>query len=211
MRNVPWLFFDLGSTLIDETDALVRRIRETVSGTDVRLEDFMRVSNARYAEGLDGYKAAVDAFHLSRTPWHSEEERPYHNAASTLQVLKTGGRRLGVIANQLPGTKQRLARWGLLPFFEVVAASAECGFQKPDQEIFLFALRQAGCAPENAVMIGDRVDNDLIPAKALGMQTVRVLTGPFSASPSPEDAADATVRSLSALSELFPASFTERL
>ncbi|MBQ1821387.1 MAG: HAD family hydrolase [Clostridia bacterium] len=204
MQNVQWLFFDLGSTLIDETDALARRVRETISGTNVRLKDFMRVCNARYAEGLDGYKTAVGTFHLSIAPWHSDEERPYHDAASTLQGLQSRGYRLGVIANQLPGTEQRLKHWGLLPFFDVVAASAECGYAKPDPEIFLYALRRAGCAPEKAVMIGDRVDNDLLPAKSIGMRTVRVLAGPFSASPAPEGAADATVRSLFALLSVIP-------
>lgn len=116
MQNVQWLFFDLGSTLIDETDALARRVRETISGTNVRLKDFMRVCNARYAEGLDGYKTAVGTFHLSIAPWHSDEERPYHDAASTLQALQSRGYRLGVIANQLPGTEQRLKHWGFSRF-----------------------------------------------------------------------------------------------
>ena len=39
------------------------------------------------------------------------------------------------------------------------------------------ALERAGCKPEEAVMIGDRVDNDIIPAKALGMRTVWIKQG----------------------------------
>lgn len=39
---------------------------------------------------------------------------------------------------------------------------------KPDPKLFTIACAQAGCAPEDAVMIGDRLDNDIAPAKAIG-------------------------------------------
>ena len=35
----------------------------------------------------------------------------------------------------------------------------------------------AGCQAENAVMIGDRLDNDIAPAKKLGMKTVWIRQG----------------------------------
>lgn len=209
MKPAKWLFFDIGSTLIDETEALAHRIRDTSEGSGVSVEAFTRTAEAYYAQGLDGYKAALCEYHLSKASWRPEDELPFCDAASTLHALKERGYRLGIVANQLPGTKQRLRQWRILPYFDVIAASDECGFSKPDPGIFLFALREAGCEPADAVMIGDRVDNDLIPAKALGMQTVRILSGPFSVSPSPEGAADATVLSLSALLDLFPSPGTD--
>ena len=39
------------------------------------------------------------------------------------------------------------------------------------------ALDKAGCRPEDAIMIGDRLDNDIIPAKKMGMKTVWVRQG----------------------------------
>ena len=39
------------------------------------------------------------------------------------------------------------------------------------------ALFRAKCKAENAVMIGDRVDNDIVPAKQLGMKTVWIKQG----------------------------------
>jgi len=56
-------------------------------------------------------------------------------------------------------------------------ASAEAGCAKPDPKIFTAALEKAGCEPEEAIMIGDRIDNDIIPAKKLGMKTVWVRQG----------------------------------
>ncbi len=56
-------------------------------------------------------------------------------------------------------------------------ASAEAGCAKPDQKIFTMALDKAGCDRAQAFMIGDRLDNDIIPAKKLGMKTVWVRQG----------------------------------
>ena len=87
------------------------------------------------------------------------------------------GAALGIIANQSAGTAQRLENWGLLKYFDVVAASAELGVSKPDRLIFEKAIELAGCQFHNAVMVGDRLDNDIIPAKALGMKTVWIRKG----------------------------------
>jgi FMN phosphatase YigB (HAD superfamily) len=83
-----------------------------------------------------------------------------------------------VIANQSPGSEERLTRWGLIPFISVCVASAEVGLEKPDPAIFDLALRHAGCAASEPVMIGDRLDNDIRPARLLGWRTMRVLQGP---------------------------------
>ena len=75
---------------------------------------------------------------------------------------------------------------------------------KPDPAIFRYALSVAGCAPEQALMIGDRLDNDIFPAKALGMKTLRITQG-FGAlqiSQSPDYVPDFTVNSLMELLSL---------
>lgn len=73
--------------------------------------------------------------------------------------------------------------------------------EKPNEEIFLRALRRAGCEPPEACMIGDRPDNDIAPAKRLGMRTIRVTQGLGGLMPvrREDERADATVPSLSAL------------
>lgn len=59
----------------------------------------------------------------------------------------------------------------------MVVDPAEVGYAKPDFEIFNIALEQAGCEPSKSVMIGDRLDNDIVPTKKLGMKTVWVRQG----------------------------------
>ena len=59
-----------------------------------------------------------------------------------------------------------------MKYIDVVAASAELGVAKPDRGIFDKAFEMAKCTAQEAVMVGDRLDNDISPAKELGMKTV---------------------------------------
>ena len=110
-------------------------------------------------------------------PWHKEAEKPYTDTEYVLKQLTEKGYRLGVIANQSLGTKERLSNWGLLKYFDIVLASVEEGISKPNPEIFHRALNAANCLPDSTVMIGDRLDNDIVPAKRVGMKTVWIKQG----------------------------------
>lgn len=177
MNDIRWIFFDLGSTLIDETEADLRRIREMTKGTNVTKEAYCEKRLEMIHLGCPGDQAAIEFFGLRKTPWHSEDEVPYPDSLTILSELNRRGFKLGIIANQNPGTEQRLINWGLRQFFDVVAASAELGVSKPDQAIFQWALTEANCLTKNAVIVGDRLDNDIAPANRIGMHTVRILRG----------------------------------
>lgn len=174
---IKWIFFDIGSTLVDETEAYDHRVREMIAGTSITFKEFDDVRIALARQGLDGNSAAIKHFGLTKTPWHSEDEVPYSDAHSTLSVLVDKGYKLGIIANQKLGTAERLTSWGLRQYFDVIAASAEIGYAKPDREIFEKAFELAGCTATESVMVGDRLDNDIIPAKAIGMKTVWIKNG----------------------------------
>lgn len=177
MEKIKWIFFDVGSTLVDETEAYNHRIREMIEGTDITFEQFdeQRIRFAK--QGLNGDSEAIKHFGLTKTPWHSEDEVPYADAKETLACLCERGYRLGIIANQAFGTAERLREWGLLDYFDVIATSAELGVAKPDMAIFERAFAMAGCKAEESAMVGDRLDNDIVPAKALGMKTVWIRKG----------------------------------
>ncbi|MBO5352154.1 MAG: HAD-IA family hydrolase [Lachnospiraceae bacterium] len=175
--NISWIFFDVGSTLVDETEAYNHRIRDAISGTEISFEQFQEKRAFFAKQNLKGDLEALKFFGLEKTPWHTEDEVPYPEAEEVLRYLKEKGYRLGVIANQSLGTAERLSDWGLLTYFDVVAASAEFGVAKPDPAIFKRAFLLAGCLAEEAVMIGDRLDNDIVPAKKLGMKAVWVKQG----------------------------------
>ena len=174
---IKWIFFDVGSTLVDETEAYDHRIRDMIAGTNITFKDFDDVRIALARKGLDGNSAAIEHFNLSKAPWHKEDEFPYKDAHSVLSELQGRGYKLGIIANQIEGTAERFEKWSLRHFFDVIAASAEIGFAKPDERIFKKALELAGCVAEECVMVGDRLDNDIYPAKKIGMTTVWMKNG----------------------------------
>ncbi len=201
LADIKWVFFDLGSTLIDETKADSRRIKEMVSGTDITEEAYREKRFEMIRKGLNGDLSTIDYFGLTKTPWHSEDEVPYPDVVSTLTELKQRGYKLGVIANQNYGTEDRLSNWNLRQFFDVVAASAELSVAKPDPAIFVWALNQADCRTQNAVMVGDRMDNDMAPANHLGIHTVRLLRG-LGAYHKPQSADEKPEYTISSLAEL---------
>ena len=198
---IKWIFFDVGSTLVDETEAYDHRAREMIGDTSITFKDFDDVRIALAKQGLDGNSAAIKHFGLTKTRWHSEDEVPYSDAHSTLTALVDKGYKLGIIANQKLGTAERLEFWGLHQYFDVIAASAEIGYAKPDKEIFEKAFELAGCTAVESIMVGDRLDNDIIPAKAIGMKTVWVKNGlaQYQSAELGEGVADYQIDSLSEL------------
>lgn len=203
--NISCLFFDVGSTLVDESEAYIHRIRDAIENTDITFEQFREKQIYFAKQNLKGDLEAIKFFGLQKTRWHSEDEVLYPDAETVLKKLADKGFKIGIVANQEAGTAQRLEKWGLLRYIDVVVASAEEGVAKPDKEIFLRALKRTGCQPQNAVMIGDRLDNDIFPAKKLGMKTVWVRQGyaVYQTVQNDDCQADFTVNSLTELLNIF--------
>ena len=176
MDRISWIFFDIGSTLVDESECYRARVMEMIRGSDVTYEEFTGKMLSYYKSNGKGDRLAAAHYGVTLPEWNSDLEILYPEARECLERLH-GRYRLGIIANQNPGTAERLKKFGISGFFDVIVASAEEGVAKPDPAIFLLALKKAVCRAEDAVMIGDRLDNDIAPAKALGMRTIRVLQG----------------------------------
>ena len=104
-----------------------------------------------------------------------------------VQTLYKEGWRLGILANQPPEVERLLRARKLWDLFDVHAVSDVLGFSKPDPRLFQRALEKAEVAPSAALMIGDRVDNDVAPAKALGMRTMQICLDADARGWEPED------------------------
>ena len=94
-----------------------------------------------------------------------------------------------------------MRRDGLERFFEVWGVSDELGVGKPDPRLFELAARTAGVPPASAVMVGDRLDYDVRPAKLVGMRAIWMLRGEAPDRPTLEqlEEADGSVRTLAEL------------
>jgi 5'-nucleotidase len=187
-----WVFLDVGNILLDEdplTYHVFRRHAEAVQRVrpEMTFQDLLAAREARAAAGSrwpvhEVVAAVLDGAGCAEV-WASAE-REVRAGYATLSPLIAGAdslieqlalhHRLGLIANQGPECRARLAALGLLDSFAVVALSEERGLFKPDPDLFRWAIARAGTSPANCVMVGDRLDNDIAPAQAEGMATVWV-------------------------------------
>ena len=203
---IKWLFFDVGGTLADETASFRLRVTRTVEmqnalGNPITREEIECAMKRAAENGGSYFRGAMRSLGIADyAPYDPAGEVLYPDAKTTLETLSEIYS-LGIIANQPLGTAKRLDEYGIGHLFSLVLSSEEEGLEKPDERIFLRALGRAGCEPHEACMIGDRPDNDIAPAKRLGMRTIRITQGLGGLMPvkSEEERADATVSSLSAL------------
>ena len=176
IEGIKWLFFDMGSTLVDESAAYESRMRNVAQLANVTYEYVYETAIGFYKENKKGDLETMKLLNVEKPKWRQEYEILYSDAEDCLKEL-SGKYKIGVIANQSPGAKKRLKNFGLLKYIDLVIASAEEGIAKPDRRIFEIALNRANCEPEQSIMIGDRIDNDIVPAKKLGMRTIWVKRG----------------------------------
>jgi HAD superfamily phosphatase (TIGR01668 family) len=115
-------------------------------------------------------RAALDAMYsVTQQNWYLEED-----ALPSLKTLREQGYRLGLVSNTSDdeNVQQLLDRWGLRPFFETIVTSAGCGIRKPDERIFRLALKHFGVPVEQAAMVGDSLEADILGANQLGIYSI---------------------------------------
>ncbi len=100
----------------------------------------------------------------------------YPDALPCLETMALRGYRVGVVGNTNTET-ERLMRERCCADF--VASSAGLGAAKPAPEFFAAVVRLAEADPGEIVYVGDRVDNDVLPAIAAGMVAVHLRRGPW--------------------------------
>lgn len=94
-----------------------------------------------------------------------------------LRRLVGRGLKLGIVANQPASAQGRLERAGIADLFAHHGLSGDTDLRKPDPRAFASVAEALGVAPAGCIMVGDRIDNDIAPAKAIGMATVQFRSG----------------------------------
>jgi len=110
-------------------------------------------------------------------PRHEELYDVYPDAAGALARLRAAGLRVGFAGNQPAGAEAALA--GLIAEGDLVATSADWGVAKPDPAFFTRIVAELGLPAEQVAYVGDRVDNDVVPAAAAGLFAVHLRRGPW--------------------------------
>jgi putative hydrolase of the HAD superfamily len=194
MAPTHGVLFDVGYALLDEgprlegaLGQLADLLRALGIVTDVpRLAALYRAACVAPREASLFVQIARDAGATDaqardlrrRLRWDALPLVPLPGARAALERLAQAGLRLGVLANQPASAREDLARAGLAPLLDGVWLSEDTGLLKPDPAFFRLALDAWGLPPARVAYVGDRPDNDVGPARALGMHAVRLRFGP---------------------------------
>jgi HAD superfamily hydrolase (TIGR01662 family) len=169
--------FDVGETLVDE-ERWWRRLadREGLQPHVVWAALGVTIERGEEHDALWGHLG------IEKPPrWWSEIpyalEDLYPDAWECLERVRKLGLRVGVIGNQTEAL-EAWARESALPA-DVVSSSASLGVRKPDPAFFKKVAALMEAEPSELAYVGDRVDNDVLPAAAVGMVAVHVRRGPW--------------------------------
>lgn len=98
--------------------------------------------------------------------------RAYSDAEPALAALRERGLRLVCVSNWDISLGEVLGRCGLDGFFDGVVTSAGTGIRKPDPRIFAAALELASCSADEAMHVGDTLEEDVAGAGAAGIRAL---------------------------------------
>jgi len=171
------VFFDVGETLVDEE----RWWRELAERSGLQPHVVWAALGVTIERGEE-HDALWGHLGIERPDgwWHGltySLDDLYPDAIACLEGLRALGLTVGIVGNQTTAL-ERWAREAVLPA-DVIASSASLGVRKPDPRFFACVVELAQCVPEEVAYVGDRVDNDVLPAAAAGLVAVHVRRGPW--------------------------------
>lgn len=123
---------------------------------------------------LEGERKAKEA---AGRGWSLGPDDLYPDAVGCLAAIRERGFRLGIAGNQPAAVERTLA--GLELPVDFVASSERWGVAKPSPAFFHQVAKAAAVPPAAVTYVGDRLDFDVLPAKAAGMTAVFVRRGPW--------------------------------
>lgn len=182
---VEAVVFDVGETLVDETRAwsgwadwlgVPRLTFMAALGAALARGETHRQVFELFAPGRD-----VDAEYLQLVaaggfPLIAAGDL-YPDALPCLDALRADGYRIGIAANQPAAAAAALQA---IPIeAELMGMSDAWGVAKPDPAFFGRIATELALPPESIAYVGDRLDNDVRPARAAGMVAVFVRRGPW--------------------------------
>ncbi|MGV9426348.1 HAD family hydrolase [Streptomyces sp. NPDC003656] len=180
------VIFDVGECLVDET---------TEYGTwadwlGVPRHTFAAMFGAVIAQGRD-YREVFQEFRpgfdlyeererraAAGKPEHFDEDDLYPDVRDALAALRADGLWLGIAGNQTTRAG-KILRELFTPNVDLIGTSDDWGASKPDRAFFGRVAEVVPAEPDEMLYVGDRVDNDIAPARAARMHTALVRRGPW--------------------------------
>ena len=183
--TIEAVVFDVGETLVDET-RVWSLWAEHLGVPPLTLFAALGGVIARgiqHPGALELFRPGIDVraeVAAMRAAGHDPFPRPedlYPDALPCLRALADRGYRLGVAGNQPVEAAAAIRAFGVE--LELVATSDGWGVAKPDPRFFARIAGELALQPASIAYVGDRVDNDVIPAREAGMTAVFLRRGPW--------------------------------
>jgi len=166
---VEAVVFDVGETLVDETGMWTR----AAANAGVTPFALMGVLGGLIARGEHHNEAwAILEVEHPEGSWTLDDWYP--DALPCIERLRAAGYR--VCAS---GNTPRFVEDDLRARVDAAGSSERWGVHKPDPAFFAKVVELAGVEPEKIAYVGDRTDNDVVPALAAGMVGVHIKRGPW--------------------------------
>ena len=209
------MFFDIGETIMDagsQMDALMEVHRNVLGdfGFPLTQDEYRKLDDEMMRSFAPSAMHAI-TWHFAkpdRTLYHdiTSELRSHYDEIRLIEARLYPGVNgllekladdyaLGLAGNAPVSVTERLDELGVLRWFTHTDVSGSIGIKKPDQRFFETILAYAGTKASESIMIGDRLDNDIIPARRIGMITIWIRWGRYSIMEpcTPDEIPDATV------------------
>jgi HAD superfamily hydrolase (TIGR01549 family) len=177
--------FDLGETLVCEDrmwtgwaaylGVPANEFQAALEDVIARGEHHRKVFD-RFRPGFDFEAAQRERDRRGERDAFTENDL-YPDARPCLKLLRAGGYRLGIAGNQ--PVKAEPAVRALALELDFIATSAGLGVEKPAPAFFAKVAELAAASPAEIAYVGDRLDNDVLPARRAGMVAVFLARGPW--------------------------------
>ncbi len=173
------IFFDVGETLMSETeqwgywaDTLGISRLTFFAALGVVIE-----RNWHHRRVFEFFNTTYEIVKKQHHPRAIQASDFYPDALPCLLELRAAGIKIGIAGNQPVQTEQILRNLDIPT--DYLASSATWGVEKPNLEFFKRILELTKLEPHEIAYVGDRLDNDVLPAKAIGMKAVFLERGPW--------------------------------
>ena len=142
-----------------------------------------------------GRKADVVVVGLDRWLTYSKLDRAGEVVRNGASLVACHYARLYMFKNRVA-----MAVGPIVKAIEYSSGKKAVAIGKPSRLMFELALEMAGCGPEDAVMVGDQEETDILGAKRMGITSIIVKTGVYSREDT-KTAADAVVDTVDDIAE----------
>ncbi|MCX6709920.1 MAG: HAD family hydrolase [Candidatus Woesearchaeota archaeon] len=185
------IIFDFWGTLVENgTYSPIRQVRNILRLNDIDFSDYVMALEKtmmlrRYAELKEAFIDVCNEFEIKPSEyqlniliglWNKNWllAKPYPETIKVLEELKKSCKLILVSNTDNFSVEPVLKKFELSKYFDSILLSYQTGFLKTDRRMLENALSDAGISPDEAIVVGDSIESDIMPAQDSGIKAVLV-------------------------------------